>query len=170
MKPRNPMYLSHENLITRLRYDPLTGLWADAKSGKPRGFLAPGSKRRGAARRFISISRKVRVASARLAWFYMTGTWPSNEVDHIDRDALNDAWDNLRDVPSAVNKHNMYAYRNSKTGIKGVFYEPNIRCRKKYVVRIRRFGQRYYLGNFSTAEEGRRAYEEADKRLDGVLP
>lgn len=44
--------------------------------------------------------------SHRLAWLYMTGTWPENEVDHRDTVPHNNKWINLRDKTHRVNTEN----------------------------------------------------------------
>jgi len=42
----------------------------------------------------------------RLAWLYVTGQWPTESVDHRDRNKMNNAWANLRDVTHTVNMQN----------------------------------------------------------------
>ena len=51
--------------------------------------------------------------SHRLAFLYMTGEWPLEEVDHIDRNPYNDAWVNLRKATSSLNKWNQERHMNS---------------------------------------------------------
>lgn len=36
----------------------------------------------------------------------MTGDWPTQEVDHINRNKTDNRWYNLRDVPRSVNQKN----------------------------------------------------------------
>ena len=42
----------------------------------------------------------------RLAFLYMTGKWPKNEVDHINRIRGDNRWCNLRDVTKSANQRN----------------------------------------------------------------
>jgi hypothetical protein len=56
-------------------------------------------------RRQISIDNLTYLAS-RLAWLYMTGRWPKEEIDHIDRDKGNDRWENLREATHQQNQLN----------------------------------------------------------------
>ena len=53
----------------------------------------------------------------RLAWFFMTGVWPV-EVDHKDRNGLNNCWLNLREVTRPQNLMNTNGYGQS--GVKNV--------------------------------------------------
>lgn len=43
----------------------------------------------------------------RLAFLYMTGSYPTFEVDHFDRNKSNNAFDNLKDVTHKDNMKNV---------------------------------------------------------------
>lgn len=77
----------------------------------------------------------------------MTARWP-REVDHINRNTLDNRWDNLREVTHAENEANKAAYRNSKTGIKGIFRQKNGTFR----VAVQRNWKRVELGIFTSIE------------------
>ncbi|MDD0156969.1 HNH endonuclease signature motif containing protein, partial [Shigella flexneri] len=49
----------------------------------------------------------VRYFAHRLAWLYVYGEWPKQEIDHIDRNRRNNAISNLRDVSRVVNALNV---------------------------------------------------------------
>lgn len=94
--------ISHEELLEILDYDPDTGkfTWkvfrgATALAGEEAGGIEQGYRR-------IRINNRV-YGAGRLAWFYMTGNWPENEIDHKDRNKLNNRFKNLRDVSGSVN-------------------------------------------------------------------
>jgi len=57
----------------------------------------------------------------RLAWIYITGEWPI-EIDHIDRDRSNNAFDNIRSVEHKENSKNMPMRKDNKSGITGVVF------------------------------------------------
>jgi hypothetical protein len=49
------------------------------------------------------------------------GTWPKNQIDHIDGDRANNRISNLRDVSQSINQQNLKRSRvRSKSGFLGV--------------------------------------------------
>lgn len=79
----------------------------------------------------------------RLVWFYVHGEWPK-EIDHINRDGLDNRLCNLREVTHFVNSINRKMHVNNTSGVKGVK-----RFRKKWMAS---FGTKY-LGVFETKDE-----------------
>lgn len=75
------------------------------------------------------------------------------QVDHVDRNKLNNQKHNLRFVTRSENTQN----RNAKndTGYKGVFVSRN-----KWVARVFYNGVDYGLGTFNSKEEAARAYDK----------
>jgi hypothetical protein len=100
--------LTLEYLKVILRYDPETGewWWLEKKQGRP--FYQPAGSRRGnkgSEYRQIKINGRY-YKSSRLAYFYMTGEWPKDEIDHDDRDPQNDKWKNLKPATRSQNNTN----------------------------------------------------------------
>jgi HNH endonuclease len=58
----------------------------------------------------IGLDGKLYVAS-RIAWLMYYGEWPSQLIDHIDGDRMNNRIRNLRDVSHTVNMNNRYYHR-----------------------------------------------------------
>ncbi len=56
----------------------------------------------------------------RVIWCLVTGEWPLQQIDHVDRNKLNNSWENLRDVSQAVNQSNTGLRSTNKSGIKGL--------------------------------------------------
>lgn len=87
--------LSLERLQRILHYCPDSGefTWTDAASKKMRKKRAGTTRERGW--RAIGIDGRI-YRSGRLAWFYMTGEWPSQTIDHKNRIRDDDRFSNLR--------------------------------------------------------------------------
>lgn len=113
--------------------------------------------------RIITVN-KIRYRANRLAWFYVTGEWPKFDVDHIDGNTRNDAFNNLRDVTTAQNVQNQkFPHKRNKTGgFLGVSKQKN---RSKWRARICTNGKTILLGTFNTPEEANEAYLKA-KRIN----
>lgn len=170
MKPKDiHSGLTQTRLRELLRYDPTTGefYWRQdrrrVRKGSRAGYLAPAG-RRSKPRYMVGIDGNLWFRS-RLAWLYMTGSWPADEIDHRDRDSLNDRWENLREATRQSNETNKGAYRNNKLGIKGVV----IKGGRAYAS-IRRHGRRIQLGSFASAEVAGVAYRTADRLISLMVP
>jgi hypothetical protein len=87
------IHLTPEQLREWLRYDEMTGLWFD-RLGQPAGSLHTNS--RGHRRWRVSFEGVV-YTGARLAVFYVTGSWPprGQSIMHKNRDTTDDRFDNL---------------------------------------------------------------------------
>lgn len=134
-------------------YEPATGLFrwllnrrGHARAGDPAGTLAHNG--------YIHIKTGGRVYGAhRLAWLYMTGSFPPAEIDHKDRVRSNNAWLNLRAATRSQNRVNRKAPARSLP--RGV----SITLSGKYCARV---GHKDgYLGSFETAEAASVAYRNA---------
>ncbi len=157
--------LTIDRLKELLEYDPNTGLWRwiiltnnRCKKGRFLGSLKTNPD--GYQLYELTVDRTVYIAS-RLAWFYMTGNWPTNKIDHKDRDSLNNKWKNLREATNNQNTMNQTP-RVNVTGYKGVHKNG-----KKYYANIRIDGIMAYLGKYDTAIEASYAYEAVAIPLHG---
>lgn len=150
--------ISHERLKSLIEYDPETGQWKwlIARRGVAAGSI-PNNISTGGRRR-ISIDR-VSYLSSRLAWFYMTGNWPTDDIDHHNRIRDDDRWENLR---LATRSQNLANRRKRRSGLKGVtFYK---RHRKKpWSACISDKGKRIHLGYYESEVEAHQVYLEAAK-------
>lgn len=99
----------------------------------------------------------------RLAWLYMTGDWPSMNIDHINGRRDDNRFCNLRDVDQVTNMQNLKGPRGDNTsGFLGVSW---CGARKLWQAGIRVNGKRVALGRFATAEAAHDAYLEAKRRF-----
>lgn len=97
----------------------------------------------------------------RLAWLYMTGTWPTRLVDHKDRDHANNRWSNLRLATVSQNNCNRKS-RSTKGLPKGVRQVPY-----GYQAFITFDKKTEYLGFFKDPAEAGVAYVTRAKVLHG---
>lgn len=56
----------------------------------------------------------------RVAWAIVTGMWPEDQLDHIDRTKTNNRFINLREADHSLNAINQDARSTNKSGTKGV--------------------------------------------------
>lgn len=85
-------------------------------------------------------------------------------VDHIDRNGLNNVKSNLRTCNKSENGCNRPKQKNNTSGYKGVSYD---KSKGKYVSRIQKNGIEIYLGLYDTAKDAHRAYKASCKVFHG---
>lgn len=103
----------------------------------------------------------VKYSAHRLAWLYMTGRWPADQIDHIDGDRLNNKFNNLREATAAQNSQNEIKPRaNNKSGYLGVSPYKN-----KWRADIKVNGKTKALGYFECPLEAHAAYLRAKSTL-----
>lgn len=98
----------------------------------------------------------------RLAWAFMTGSWPEKEIDHKDTNRVNNKWDNLRESTSQQNSFNRNTRSDNTSGVKGVYFIPKS---NKWAGVIWLDGKRHYLGSFKTLEEATEVVVKERERL-----
>ena len=151
--------LTAQRLRELLNYDPGTGIFTALK-GRPKlrvGAIA-GTKREDG---YIWIKIDyAQYGAHRLAWFYMTGTWPAAELDHWDRNRSNNAWANLRPATDKQQAENRKIYITCTSGIRGVRFESG-----KWRARIGHAGRYLHVGFFRTKEEAIAARLVAERTL-----
>lgn len=156
--------ITQEYLHERYHYDQHTGEFIHKKSfGKVKTGQVAGTMNKGYIR--IKINGKSHFAH-RLAFVYMENRHPVDQVDHIDRNTLNNAWKNLREVSQSQNMRNRSIRKDNRTGYRGVSY---IKKTNKFRARIRNeFGKQITIGLYKTAEEASKAYEDALRMHGGM--
>lgn len=158
--------MTHDELLSLWVYDPDTGEFRWRQNRQPNhkpGDLAggPDPVRRGQTYWRIRLFGK-RMAAHRLAWFYVRGTWPSGEIDHINGNAMGNRIVNLREVDRIENAQNLRKARaDSASGLIGAMRA----SRGRFQALIKANGKRHYLGSFKTAVEAHEAYVAAKRRL-----
>ena len=156
--------ITHDRLREVLHYDPATGVFTwrvktcrKVVPGAVAGAVQPDG-------RVVVGCGGIKYRASRLAWFYMTGVWPTDAVDHKDGDTQNNRFDNLRDVSTAGNIQNQRRAhdRNKSSGLLGV---SRLRGGGRWRARICTDGVSTLIGWYDTPEQAHEAYLEAKRRL-----
>lgn len=148
-----------------LAYNPETGgfTWIDPRGRRMRAGSVAGTVDKANGYRRIAIDG-TRYAAHRLAWLYVTGSWPADLIDHQNRCRDDNRFINLRPADNSTNAVNSRERLNA-TGVRGVDYFAD---RGLYRARIVKGRRQISLGYFSTAEAASAAYENARLRMFGL--
>lgn len=142
--------LTQARLKELLHYDPETGVftWRVDKGNK----IKKGGKAgciEGNGYRIIGIDGKVYKAS-RLAFLYMEGYFPENDVDHKNQIRNDDRWKNLRHVSRQCNIRNSKLRKDSFNKVTGVGFHI---YSGKFQAYIKVNKKQIYLGTYDWLEE-----------------
>lgn len=105
---------------------------------------------------------KVNYLAHRLAWLYIYGTWPTEQIDHKNRVRHDNRILNLRDCTRPENLQNTGTPCNNTSGVKGVDQRTRRDGERLWRARIGVKGRSRHLGYFPTFAEAvakRRAVE-----------
>lgn len=103
----------------------------------------------------------------RLAWLYMTGNWPTNQIDHINGIGHDNRWHNLREATNSQNNQNRALSKNNKSGFIGVSW---CKQRNKWRAQIKFNNKKMYLGSFECPQEAYQAYLTAKAKYHTFNP
>lgn len=150
-----------------LVYEPDTGLfrWRARRRGYKVGAIAGSRQNRG--------YWKIRVDGSdylahRLAWLYEHGSWPVDQIDHINGVRDDNRLSNLRAATIAENNQNAALRSDNCSGFTGVGFH---RRAGKFRARIvPPGGKEVHLGLYETAEEAHAAYLAARAGLHPFQP
>lgn len=144
----------------RLCYDPITGRFISNISSSPsrqKGGPVGNINDQG----YLNISMEGRLFRAhRLAWVWMTGNWPKEDIDHINGDRLDNRFVNLREATRSQNLMNSGLKARNKTGHIGVNFDKD---RNKFVAQIKVNKKQKHLGRYSKLEDAVSARKAAEE-------
>lgn len=160
---RRRQNLTAETLRLRLHYNPQTGVFTrlEPASNSAAGEVAGYKNDLG----YIVIAVDGAQHHAhRLAWLYMTGGWPPQQIDHRNLDKGDNRWANLRLATPAQNGQNTSLRRNNTSSCKGVTW---LAARRKWRARLVLNKREISLGYFGDFEAAKAAYEAAARQHFG---
>ena len=102
-------------------------------------------------------------AMHRLIFMMHYGYLPK-QVDHIDRNKLNNRIENLRPATHGQNRQNATISKNNTSGVKGINWQKRD---NKWQARVMLNKKSYQIGYFETLEEAKKAVEKARQQLHG---
>lgn len=165
MKRDRNKCVPHARLLEIMHYDPATGVFTwkiSPRANVSVGDIAGGVDAADGYRR-IDIDF-VRYRANQLAWFYVTGEWAAELVDHRNLVRDDNPWLNLREATCSQNRANSRADRDNQSGLKGAYFRKESGRYRSILVKN---GVRHHLGHFDTAEEAHHAYCQAAVEFHG---
>jgi len=160
--------LTQERLKKLLYYDPETGVWTRLISLSPNTKV--GEKLYCSEKSdylHIQIDGKI-YKSSRLAFFYMTGSFPINDIDHKNRNTKDDKWCNLREATTSQNCMNRGLRKDNSSGVTGVSW---VEKSQKWRVRVTLNGKSFHLGCYEKFSEAVKVRKMAElEYFDNFAP
>lgn len=123
--------------------DGMRDKWNAKYEGKVAGWIKSNGYR------LVAFNDKT-ILAHRAIWKMKTGSWPINDIDHINGNRADNRFENLREATRSENAKNTKRRSDNTSGISGVSWHSQ---RKKWVVRIKnKEGQSSYRGVFNDLE------------------
>lgn len=132
-------------------------MWNARNANKPAGSFGPNGYRQ------MKLDGRTYIEH-RVAWFFVHGRWPTEQLDHINGVRHDNRIANLRECNRYQNQQNNALKRTNTSGVLGASFS---KVTGKWVAQIWANRKHYYLGNYDTKEEAGAVYLEAKARLHG---
>lgn len=159
--------LTQERLKELLDYDQDTGLftWKQWRGGTAFAGTDAGRPNKGGHIQIMVDG--IRYMAHRLAWLYIYGVFPQEDIDHINRVRSDNRICNLRPASKLQNAQNRSVSSNNKSGCSGVAWNERL---KKWRARLTVGRKRMHLGYFTSIEEAFTARAEAKMKYHTFHP
>jgi len=155
MAKANDPALSQAEVKARFDYDPHTGVFTCRLTGKPIG--------RPTAAGYLSTTLVGRtILLHRLAYFYMYGQWPVDQIDHVNGVKDDNRIINIRPASASQNGSNRGLSARNTSGYKGVYWDKAQSCWRACIKVDGR--QQNIGGRFLTAAQASQAYIRAARK------
>lgn len=131
------------------------------------GPNAPEESKTGCANKRGNVRIKIKgrhYLAHRLAWLYVHGEWPPDEIDHINGIRSDNRIVNLRPATRSQNQRNIGRRSDNSSGVKGVTWHKHAR---KWQAQIQTNGKNVYLGRFDNVSDAAEAYSRAAAERHG---
>ena len=150
--------MTKKELKSVLDYNPEAGVfvWRTSNGTRKVGDIAGHIRKDG----YVDIQTRGKKYSAhRLAWLFVHGEMPSEQIDHINHNRSDNRIENLRAVTNQENTKNKSKNKNNKSGVTGV----NL-CKKsnKWKAQIKINKKCIFLGQFTEFSEAVSARKNAE--------
>lgn len=148
--------LTQEDIKELFVYCPNTGALTRRKAygsiniGDPVGY----KNKRGYV--VVSIKQKKYYAH-RIAWIHVTGSWPTDQIDHINHNRSDNRFVNLREATNLENHKNKTLSKRNTSGILGVYFHKG-----KWVAAICINTVQTGIGRFASKDEAIQARKDAE--------
>ena len=153
--------ITHDELTRLLNYNKVTGefTWVSDRGRVKSGATAGAVRKDGYLH--IVINRKVYLAH-RLAWFYVMGEWPEDQIDHVNKNRGDNRICNLRQATNKQNGENIPLLSSNTSGHRGVTWSNE---RQKWVAQVKHHGKTIRVGRYDSLEAAAEAAKNARLRL-----
>lgn len=148
-----------------LDYDPETGIFKRKIStgSRSQAGMVVGSKPTTVGYGAIHIDGKL-YYSHRLAWFYVHGKWPRDQIDHVNMDRIDNRISNLREATRAQNRMNESIKKSNTSGYKGVSWSKE---KTRWEARIMKDRKSTVIGYFDDPKDAHEAWKKKAAELHG---
>jgi hypothetical protein len=152
--------ITQQELKEQLHYDPNTGIFTRLVSNCNRVKVGDVAGCVCSTTGYLKIYIHSKPYKAhRLAFLYMTGSFPEHQADHINHNRIDNIWSNLREVTNQENQRNCKLSKNNTSGVVGVYWD--IRS-KAWVAQIAINRIVKKLGRFKNKQDAITARKEAE--------
>lgn len=152
---------SYEFLSSIYRYDTETGILYNRKLNKPTGTTHPTGYLRVRLRIGESGARRHYMVH-RLAWFLVHGTWPADQIDHVNGIRGDNRLCNLREATAQQNLQSRPMHKRNQLGVKGV-----TQVKGRFRAQLWNNGRFVLSKTFGTIEEASAAYQAKAREVFG---